>query len=94
MAKWCSKLLSACENTLSNVVISQSDRQNTYDEDQLINLLYVVGEAAQRCDKIPKRLSLSVQALLTHTSVTGGCYNKETICDMLSYSSLELDLFQ
>ena len=70
MGSWCSKLLSACENALSNVVITQTQQHNL-NQDRLINDLYVVGEAAQRCHQVPKRLKLSIQALLTDPSTAG-----------------------
>ena len=75
MKTWCSKLLSASENALSNVVITQTQDQRHFNEDELINHLYVVGEAAQRCDNVSKRLKLSIQALLTNTSPTGKLFS-------------------
>jgi len=70
MESWCAKLLSTCENALSTVVITQSQQRN-FNQDKLINHLYVVGEAAQRCGKVSKRLKLSIQALLTDPGTVG-----------------------
>ncbi|XP_076820278.1 condensin-2 complex subunit D3-L-like [Clavelina lepadiformis] len=62
--EWHAQLLNDSDNFFSDIIMTSP--QHNFNDSLVINHLYMVGEASQRSnEKVPKRLLLSIQALLT-----------------------------
>lgn len=70
LMEWCQKMLAECDQFLYDVIINHSQSNTPENERALIRLLYITGNVGKHCaTKVPKRLLLSLQALLTSTDV-------------------------
>nr|XP_039271315.1 condensin-2 complex subunit D3-like isoform X1 [Styela clava] len=68
LMEWCKAILQDADEYLYKVVMSTADGCSIWNEHSLIHQLYITGNIGKHCaTKVPKRLILSMQALLTST---------------------------